>query len=584
MPAPTLLGTPPTATADSLINTRSATDEIRRRRKALQRAQTEIFLYTNNPDGSAGLVYRGKLNVNDLVRHEWPMKKNVSATGYFTVRASHFLAKMIATIPNDPDECKNIIIRVDRYGGDWRWSGLLHHWSVETKDGVDYLTASFNDDMQFLQFLLGPPNPLLPIPIFQGPRDFFLFGPGVWSCSLFLLLNIIRNEGNLWTLPDDPFAIGGPSGWLAILDFSQFQCHIKAAPFLTDSSLWTFLGSRMNTADSVIADTLDDGQLCLTYRRIFTTEGETVSGLLDNNVSNGALVFEITDRSGFTAPGGTFFSGTVLGGLERSVLTFTDGFIEDTLTEVTDNETLYPDEYWESGFLGTFATSPTLSIHDSYWNDLQSVVTHSPATAGSVVVGGDNPTADAIAKLLIEAIGNLLGYFLLFGFDSLGDIIADVVMPFIVGTIAAWDQWKNFGRVTNLGWVHLWEIFQRGAESNSWSLAAVAAMRGGFTATQAWTSHTMVIDESTWVIPGLHCQIGDRVSSTAGALQRNMGIDLLFINQIEEMNLSGDDTGASRFVMKCGQNKAAQTTGERSANLLKKVFSTLSDIGVRLVT
>lgn len=565
----------------TLTRTREATDEIRRRTKCLQRAQTEISLYANVP-GESGLKYRGRLNVNDLVRHDWAKKKNVSASGMFTVRANHYLAKMIMRIPNDPDECKNIVVRVDRYGGSWRWTGLMHHWTVETKDGVDYLTASFNDDMQFLQFLLGPPNPLLPLPVFQAPRDWFQFGPGVWTVETFILLNLIRKEGNAYTIPDDPLDI---TQWfpLSLLDFANWQAHIKVTPFLTDNSLWTFIGSRMNTVDSVIADTLDDGQLCLDYRRIFTDEGETVTGLLNNEVANGALVFDVSDRSGFSLPGGTFFGGNVLGGLARSVLTFTDGFVEDSLTAVLDDQTLYPDEYWQSGWLGTFASAPTVTIRDSYWNDLQSKVTHSPATAGTVIVGGDNPTADAIARLIIETVGNLLGYFLLFGFDSLGDIAADVIMPFLVGTIAAWLEWKNFGRVQNLGWVHLWEVFQRGGENNAWSLAALAALRGGFKATEDQTSHTMVIDESTWLLPGLHCRIGDRVASTAGALQRNAGIDLLFVNQIEEQSLSGDDNGASIFLQKCGQNKAAQSQGERTANLLNRALKTIQDIGVRLI-
>lgn len=577
----------------TLERTRQVTDETRRRRKALQRAQTEISIYSNIPD-QIGLVHRGRLNVNDLVKHEWPMRKNVSSSGHFTVRANHYIAKLIMRIPNNPDECKNLVIRVDRFGGHWRWTGLLHHWKVETKDGVDYLTASFNDDMQFLQFLLGPPNPLLPIPIFQGPRDWFEFGPSVWCCSTFILLNIIRNqieEGffELITLPDDPFDIlSWGDGVIESLLPRDWQVHIKCPNFLTDASLWTFIGSRMNTVDSVIADALDDGQLCLTYRRYFTDEGETVTGLLNNDIANGALVFEITDRSGFSLLGGTFFGGTAIDGLARSVVTYLDGFVEDTLTSVTDSESLYPDEYWQSGWLSSFASAPTRTVRDSWWNDLQSQVTHSPATVVKVIVGGDNPTADAIVKLIIEAVGNLVGYFLLGGFDSLGDIVSDVVMPFIVGTILAWDEWENVSRKTNLGWVHLWEIFQQGAENNSWSLAALAALRGGFKATEAETSHTMVIDESTWLIPGsqpgsVHCCIGDRIASTAGALQRNAGIDLLFVNQIEEMNLAGDDTGASVFLMKCGQNKAAQSVGERSANLLKKVLSKLQDIGVRLI-
>jgi hypothetical protein len=223
-------------------------------------------------------------------------------------------------------------------------------------------------------------------------------------------------------------------------------------------------------------------------------------------------------------------------------------------------------------------------LHDSWWNDLQTEINYSPATATQVIVGGDNPTADAIAKLIIESIGNLIGYFLLVGFDSLGTIVADVVMPFLVGTILAWDQFENGARATQLGWVHLWEIFQQGADNNSWSLAALATARGGMKATETQTSHTMVIDESTWLIPGVHIELGDRMSSTAGVLQRNAGINLLFVNQVEEQKLSGDETGKSQFVMKVGQNKASLSQGERNARQLKFALDKLQDIGVRLIS
>ncbi|OCB42141.1 hypothetical protein A5721_28950, partial [Mycobacterium vulneris] len=510
------------------------------------------------------------------------------SAGQFTVRATHHLAKMIARIPNNPEECKNVIIRVDRYGGAFRWTGMMHHWKAFTKDGVDYLTAWFNDDKQVAQFTLGPPNPLLPIPLFQGPRDWFQFGPGIWTCSSFFWLNIVRNqvgEATLaaLTIPEDPGDIGSwADGVIDALSPGQWQVHIKVPNFLTDSSLWTFIGSRMNTVDSVISDALDDGQLVLRYRRIFTGEGETVTGLLDNNVANGALVFWIDDESGF-GENGSFFGGGAVGGLVRSVVTWGAGGLEDTLSLINDDQSLYADEFWQSGFMGQFASAPTVGLDDSWFHDLGSEVTHSPATASKVIVGGDNPTADAIAKLIIESIGNLVGYFLLGGFDSLGNIVADVVMPFIVGTILAWDEWTNVSRKTNLGWVHLWEIYQQGAENNNWSLSAVVAMRGGFKATEDKTCHTMVVDESSWFIPGLHATTGDRFWSTAGVLAR-MGIDLRFVNQIEEMGLKGDDTGYCQFIVKCGQNKAAMSQGERNALMLKKVLSKLQDLGVRLIS
>lgn len=570
--------TPPRHTLADLDERMKEAGENRAYRRALKGSKPVMRFWKNQPGLAVGAVSQGRVNYRDVQEYEFPMKRNFSSAGRMAIRADHPIAKWGMTIPNDPHECKNVLITVDLYGGRWRWSGLLHHWDIETREGVDYFTMSFNDDLQFLTFMLAPPNPLLPIPIFQFPRDWPMFGPSVWCISTLILLQLVRLEGNLWTLPDDPFNL---DSWLDIIEWGDWQVHIKSPNFLTDTSLWTFLTSRMNTVDSVIADALDDGQLVMEYRRIITDDGEAVTGLLDNNVGNCALVFEVVDKSGFALPGGTFLSGTAAGGFLRSVLQWTDGFMSDSLTQVIDSEAIYPDEYWQTGFMGTLASAPAHCLRDSHWMDLQSKVTWSPATAVSVIVGSDNPTADAVAELIIKAVGNLLGYFLLGGFDSLGDIAATVIMPFIIGTIFAWDQWKNIGRVGNLGWIHLWEVYQEGAD-NAWSLAAIAAMRGGFTATKSQTSHTLVVDESTWYIPGLHGGIGDRTGSTSGALQRNAHIDIMFANLIEEMNLKGDENGDYEFLMKLGLNKAAMSTGERLARVMKKFSEFLTDVGVRL--
>lgn len=581
-----------TALETQLAASMATTKEIRRQRKALQRAQTEIRLYRNNPDGSAGLQPVGRLNVFDVAKYNFDQQGNVSKPGMFEVRANHWLAQWIASVPNNPAECKNIVIRVDKFGGLWRWTGLLHHWQVYTRDGVDYLMASFNDDMQTIQFMLAPPNPLLPIDIFQFPRDWPQFAPSCWSIGTLIWLQIVRKQAEefvfaliegLFMLVTDPFDFFQWVGeQINLLAPWNWQLHVACPTFWNDSSLWTFIGSRMNTVDSVIAAALDDGQLSLSYRRYFTAEGEQAYDLWGNLLANGAMILNVQDKSQFHLPVGSFFSGTAAEGLIRSVLQWTDGFVEDTLNVIQDNENLYPNEYWQTGFLGTFAAAPALVVRDSWWNDLQSIVTYAPATAVTVIVGGDNPTADAIVKLIIECIGDLLGYFLLGGFDSLGEIISGIVMPFLVGTILAWIEWENVARKSSLGWVHLFESYQQGAENNAWSFAALAALRGGFLATASQTSHTMVIDDSQWAIPGAHFTMKDRIASSCGALQR-MGVDVLFVNQVEEMNLSGDDTGKSKFVVKVGKNDASKTTGERMAQQMKFALDKLADIGVRLI-
>ena len=570
-----------------LLDTRTTTDEIRRRRKALQRAQTEIKLYRNVP-GQVGLAYRGRINPLDTPKRQFLQRDNVSAPGMFTVPARHPMGRWIASIPNNPEECKNVVVRVDRYGGLWRWSGLMNHWEAETIDGVDYISAHFNDDLQFLQHLLVPPNPATPIWSWQFPRDYLIFAPTVWGASTTVEAQIRRNVIHDaaargvhldWVMPDDPF---DHDQYETPLDTSTWQMHVKCPKFVDDPSLWAPIGARMNSVDSVLADPLEDGQISATYRRIFTAEGETVTGLRNNNIANGALVFEFLNRSGFAHGDGTYFSGSAAGGLVRSVLTWTSDYLDDSLKIVDDDQSLTPDEYWQSGWMATLAKKPGMAIRDSIYNDLKSKVNHSPATVSTIVVGGDNPTMDALAQLTIQATGNILGYFLLFGFDSAGDIAAEVIMPFLVGTIMAWNISHNPKRADNLGWCRLLEAYVSGAEQNNWSFSALAVTRGGFNHTDAETAHTMMMDDSTWAIPGLHYQIGDRISSSAGILQR-MGIDLMFVNQVKEMSLEGDDTGKDTFLTKVGQAKAAMSRGERDSRMLKKLMDRVSDIGVHLV-
>lgn len=577
--------------------------EHRRRKRALKFSMPKVRLWVNPPNGETGdgMIYLGQVDLTDADEYEFPWKNNKSSAGSFSVPANHYIAKKIASIPNDPSMCKNVIITVDMYGGELRWSGLMHHWEVETVDGTDYITATFNDDLQFLDFMLAPPNPALPLPIFQFPRVHFLFGPTRFCVATLIFEQIIRLEGHPWTLPDDPFDL---EQWFDILpsdipDFildplfddyvpdqlgwNNWQVHVKSVPFFQDDSLWTLLAARMDPVSTVIADALDDAQLSIEYRRVLTVDDETVDGLLFNTTpKNGALILEVVDRSGWTLGEGTIFGGTVFAGLTRSVIQFGGSFLDDTLQLVSTTDNLYPDEYYQTSWMRTLASSPGVVVRDSNYMDLQSKVSHSPPTAVSVIVGGNNPTADAVARLIIESVGNLLGYFLLAGFDSLGDMAADIIMPFLTGTILAWDEWKNFTRADSLGWIHLHEVFQQGGDNNAWSLAALAALRGGFKATATTTAHTMVIGDNSWVIPGLHFNIGDRLGSTAGALQR-LGVDLIFVNQVEEMTLKGKGVDRNFMVM-CGKDKAGMSMGERFANLMRKALDQIQNVGVHLIS
>lgn len=542
-----------------------------------------IRIWKNREDGGPGLDYVGRIHYDDTVRASFPFKKNESAQGVIELRVEHYISKWIRDVVTTEETKKNIVITVDLYGGEMRWSGILKHHSIKVgEDGLRFHELTFNDDLQFLQFLLCPPNPLLPISIFQFPRVFMLAGPAKWAISVMILINLIRVEGNLFQVPDDPFS---GTAWDDLVNWEDWQCHIKCKPFpLDDSSLWVLLASRMNPVDSVIADALDDAQLTLRYRRVFTDLGEVENDLLFvDTPANGALVFELTDDSGYRSPvSGTFLEGTITDGLIRSTAFYVGGFIEDTVQSISDDQSLYPDSYWGPGFLGTLAEAPWLVIRDNNWTMISTAeLTWSPATAVSVVVGGDNPAADAIARLIIETVGNIIGYWLLGGFSSAGTIAADVIMPFLRGTILAWIQHKNVNRARNLGWVHLWELYQTGAEANAWSLSGIAALRGGFLSSRSETSHTMSLKGTKWILPGLHFSIGSRVGSTVREYP-----NYIFVNQVETIELGWDHTSDAGldFTIQIGQNKAAMSMGERSARALQKATTALNNLGVNLIS
>lgn len=553
--------------------------ETKRKQKPL------IRFYKNKDNGDPGLEYVGRVHFDDTIRANFPFSKNEAAQGILELRTDHYIAEWLRkSVTTDPDVKKNVVIIVDYYGGELRWSGLLQSHAVKVgEDGLRTMELKFMDDLQFLQYMLAPPNPALPIPIFQFPRVFVLAGPAKWAISVLILVNLLRIQGNAWTLPDDPFDIDQYDNWL---DWNDWQVHIKCNPFLLDdSSLWVMLASRMNPIDAAIADALDDAQLTLRYRRVLSDEGEVAEGLLfmpEGNVANGALVFELTDDSGYHSPlKGTFLEGTIADGMVRSVATYAGGSIEDLVGIIDDDQGLYPDSYWGPGFLGTLAEAPWLVIRDNVWTEaVTSELSWSPATAAAVCVGGGNPAADAVARLIIETTGNLLGYFLLGGFSSAGVIAADIIMPFIEGTILAWLYHKNRTRATALGWVHLFELFQSGADQNAWSLSAIGALRGGFLSSRSQTSHTIALKGTRWILPGLHFSIGSRVGSTVKEYP-----NYIFVNQVQEMMFQWDhnnDTGLE-FEVKIGENKANMSQGERSARAFQKLATTLQNIGVNLI-
>lgn len=579
-------------TVADIPNTWDACEQLREQRLGMRRAKPVVRVWTNPPNGSEneGLILVG--DAADNIAGTFPWKNMVTdpGVGVLRLRPDHPIAKYVINIPllaranpSIADTIKaNVVVTVDHMGGAARWSGLVKNWRLRRDaTGVRYVEITCIDDLQYFQFILCPPNPILPIEVFQWPRDLPLFGPSKWCISVILLLQLIRLNGNLWNIPQDPFDV---ASWNGLFDWSSWQVFINANPFnLDDSSLWDFFSMRMDRFDHVISDAMDDAQLTFQYRRILTVDGETCPVPGVPVCRNGALVFEVVDNSGYASTAGQSIGGDLASGFNRTLVSWAQGGVEDIYTLTSNDNVLLPDEYYVAGFNGNPPSFPWIILQDGPYTSIRtSDLTWSPDTAVSAIVGGDNPLADQIAELTIESIGDLLGWLLTGGFfSSAGEIAVTVIMPFLVGTIFAWDQYTNTSRAAALGWVHLYEIFGQGANNNAWSLSAITAFRAAFDATASETSHVLTMGGTDAYLPWLDFPIGSRIGSNDLEIT-----NLLFVDQVAQITLAWDSTQNQPhdYEIQIGEAKARLTQAERLSRMLAKMQTTISDIGVHLIS
>ena len=98
---------------------------------------------------------------------------------------------------------------------------------------------------------------------------------------------------------------------------------------------------------------------------------------------------------------------------------------------------------------------------------------------------------------------------------------------------------------------------------------------------RAETVHTMALHDS-WVIPGVHIDIGQRLGSTVNAKGLS---DIIWVNQLEEMTGAWDHGEGLplQWLFKAGKSDRAASIGERVARLTKKMSEALNNIGVQLI-
>ncbi|WP_109523662.1 MULTISPECIES: Gp37-like protein [Nocardia] len=308
----------------------------------------------------------------------------------------YYISEWVVDVDNRLD---NIHLTVDKDG--IRWSGRMAEFNVRTEaDGTGVLVMTFKHDFEELKHLICYPNPALP-PELQFPKQWAVFLPAISGLKLTALVNIMRVESSLWSLPDDPL---DPSGWF---DFDQSNWSMVVAPgiFDNDQSLPALVVSRMKSLYEASKKICADAQVTWTFRRYLNGDPDPWPGA---NLRHGCLVIDLVDKSG--AYGLTSFFGNLFDGLVKAVIGIDDDGLDAGIDIIDDPNVDPPAPYLDPDFKGTLPEAPWVILRDSPHTGIQtSEFTVQPATDVGVVAGGKSmPYVNELVGAGIEAAGDAI--------------------------------------------------------------------------------------------------------------------------------------------------------------------------------
>ncbi|MET9329470.1 phage tail protein [Tsukamurella sp. NPDC003166] len=540
-------------------------DDARQERKDARRRRPLIRIW----DGDWNLI--GRVEAEISASFEW--KLNETGVGKLVLPIDHYISRWVIDFH---DRKGNVHITVDKDGA--RWGGRMKPFTVrKSTDGKKVLELTFMHDYEELKYIDLWANPFLPA-VFQFPKIFILAGPARWVLKLFLFLNVLRLEGNLWRLPDDPLQ---PSSWFAALDMSQWNIVVKPSGFLDDDSTWTLCGARFKTWHDMSRAILEDAQLMVECRRWITGDPPPWPGAPE--LRNGTLVVDIVDKSYLrNSASGTSTHGWAWEGLVKTFLTFQPNYVEEYVNTVDDPND--PGEYKAPFWLGTRPQAPWVTFREGTLTGIQSSeFTHSAATAVQINTGGHSmPGVNEAFSALVQGLGDIItsniqyqGY----GIGAQGGAIDAVLRPIYSDVVLAWMSWKSILRAQSLGWSHYHEYFQTGADK-AFTISALMVMRAGFLATDQQTTYRIeVVDGAPFLVGDNgqgHFWLGDRIGATIlGAT-----VGRIYVDQVNTLTLAWDRQKSAQWGITVGRDKQLERPMERAMRHIQVIASDLRDLGV----
>lgn len=542
--------------------------------RGIQRRQKRVDARLRRPliriwDGDWNLIGR----VEDEISAEFEWKLNETGVGTIELPEDHYISQWIGDFQGGRK--RNVHITVDKDGA--RWGGRMKSFTVRKGDHKTTMLLTFLHDYEELKYIYCWANPFLPC-VFQFPKIFILAGPTRWVLKMFLFLNVLRIQGNLWTIPDDPLK---PSEWFRAIDMSQWSVVVKPSSFLDDASTWMLGGTRFKKWTDLASAPLEDAQLMVECRRWLKGDPPPWEGAPE--LRNGALVIDIIDKSYLrNTSSGTGTGGTIFDGIIKTLNTFSPNYVEEYVNVVDDPND--PAEYRAPLWLGTRPGAPWVTFREGDITGIESSeFTHAPATAVQILTGGHSmPGVNEAISATVQAVGDIITsniQYAGYGIGAQGGAIDAILRPIYSDTILAFMAWKSILRTHAAGWSHYGELFQTGADK-AFTISALMVMRAGFLATEQQTSYKLqVVDGAPFFIGDNgkgHFWLGDRI----GATIRGMPKGRIYVDQVYSLSLKWDRDTAPNWLIGVGKDKQLERGPERAMRHIQEFAADLQQAGL----
>lgn len=516
-------------------------------------------------------LWDGDWNLRGYVKREnsasFQYIDNETGTGVIEMPADYYLSRWVVDVHKRPTT--NVHITVDKDGA--RWGGRLAKAElIKDETGNRFVRATFRHDYEDLKHILVYANPFLP-PEVQFPRTWILYGNARWCLKTTLLVNLVRLNASLWTLPDDPM---DPSQWF---NFNQATWSMVVKPDLTpDNSVAALVHGRFKYMHDVSKNVAADAQLSWECRRYLDGDEPPWPGA---NLKHGCLVWDLVDKSGWNT--GTSFGGDMFSGLVHSITDINvsegDKTMSDTTRTLPDPNA--PAEYSQPGWKGTLPEMPGVVFYDTEHSGIQSSNwTWQPATDVGYVAGGHSmPGVNALLDATVSALGDLTA--VIPGVPPMGGVAQALLAPLYTDVFLAFGKWKDPARAQRLGWSHYHEKWADGGDA-AYTIAWLIAMRTAAWQTRETISHTLTISDgaSGYRIGQQghgHFFLGDRIGSTILGTEPGR----IFIDRVSELTIAWSRTDSPQWKIQVGEREPEDPL-IKAYEQMQDMLSTLRELGV----